>query len=683
MSDDHHEPGNGMGGNRPPTPQPRMSRTLVSWMVLLVLAMVLVTVVTNRLTPSAEITISQFMDYVNGVGNDGKGQIEELVIREEGVITGKLVAGVEITQGGTSTRNFRLVYPARAVDHDFLNELHQKLPGAKIETQRTHPFMIGLVTMLPWLLILGVVWFFIMRQLRTASGGGGMLGNFGRSRHRLSVKEHTNVTFADVAGIQEAKEEVEEIIEYLRAPKKFERLGGRAPRGVLLVGEPGCGKTLLAKAIAGEADVPFFSISGSDFVEMFVGVGASRVRDLFKQAKENSPCIIFLDEIDAVGRRRGANFGAGGHDEREQTLNAILVEMDGFESNQQVIVIAATNRADVLDPALIRPGRFDRQVFVSLPDLQGRYEILKVHARKIKLGPTVDMRRIARGTPMFSGAELAALVNEAALLAALDSKEFVEQEDLEEARDKVKWGRAKKSRMVDERDRRMTAYHEAGHALIQALEKEADPLHKVSIIPRGPAAGATFSLPDRDRVAYSKRYLLATMRTAFGGHIAEAVFFEDCTTGAASDIQKSTQIARNMVRDWGMGEKTGFVYYGDDPGRPKYVDLPTREYSDKTAELIDSEVHGIMQREYDAARRIMVEHKADVEAIAEALLRYETVTGEEVNALIRGETIQRASVSDLLDEADASEQAVGQARPVPAEPKPETDLGNGTLPQPG
>ena len=357
--------------------------------------------------------------------------------------------------------------------------------------------------------------------------------------------------------------------------------------------------------------------------------------------------------------------------------------MDGFETNQQVIVIAATNRADVLDPALIRPGRFDRQVYVSLPDLQGRYEILKVHCRKIKLGPTADIRRIARGTPMFSGAELAALVNEAALIAAMHDKEFVEQDDMEEARDKIRWGRAKKSRVIDERDRKITAYHEAGHALIQALEKEADPLHKVSIIPRGPAGGATFSLPERDRMVYTKGYLLAIMRVAFGGRIAEDVFFNEISSGAASDIQQATEIARRMVRDWGMGDTIGFVYYGEDSGRANAFDLLSREYSDKTAELIDGEIKSIMESAYGQARQMMLENRAKVEAIAEGLLRYETITGDEVNALIRGEPIERAAVSDLLDHATPGNPQVGRARPVQADPPKDTELGEGTLPQPG
>lgn len=500
----------------------------------------------------------------------------------------------------------------------------------------------------------------------------------------MTSKEHTNVTFADVAGIAEAKEEVAEIIEFLKNPKKFQRLGGRIPRGVLLVGPPGCGKTLLAKAIAGEADVPFFSISGSDFVEMFVGVGASRVRDLFKQAKDNSPCIIFLDEIDAVGRRRGASFTGGGHDEREQTLNAILVEMDGFETNDQVIVIAATNRVDVLDPALIRPGRFDRQVTVTLPDLQGRYEILKVHARRIKLGPNVDLRRLARGTPMFSGADLSAIINEAALRATMTSKDYVEQEDLEEARDKVRWGRARRSHQVDQKDREVTAYHEAGHALIQALEKDADPVHKVSIIPRGPMGGATFSLPERDRLVVTRKYLMALIRVSLGGRVAEEMFCGDVSSGAGSDIRQATEIARRMVKEWGMDEEVGFIYYGEEEGGSPFFELAGgRDYSDSTAEIIDRQIKRILDESYRQARKILEQHRDQLDAIAQALMSHETLTGEEINALIRGESLDRPSVGDLLDAAEQESRNVGLARPIKADPEPRQDLGGGTLPQPG
>ncbi len=673
-------------GGSPPTPQPKqpngkpgpnvkMSRNIVSWLILLGLAMVLVALLQQTFQAAVPLSISEFDALVK------TNRVKELIIREDGSLELKRIPADGDLPGKD---HFKVDYPVSAQDKGFIDEVVNSVSkaGGKVTYLKQNQLMLFLLSMLPWVLIFGFAWFFLFRQLRNASGPGGMLGGFGRSRHRLTHKEHTGVTFTDVAGIEEAKDEVQEIIEFLRSPKKFQRLGARIPHGVLLVGAPGCGKTLLAKAIAGEADVPFFSISGSDFVEMFVGVGASRVRDLFKQAKENSPCIIFLDEIDAVGRRRGASFGGGGHDEREQTLNAILVEMDGFDTNSGVIVIAATNRADVLDPALIRPGRFDRQVYVPLPDLQGRYEILKVHLRRIKLGPTVDIRRLARGTPMFSGAELAAQVNESAIIATMRNKEFVDQEDLEEARDKIRWGRAKKSAVVDERDRRITAYHEAGHALIQALEKDADPVHKVSIIPRGPAGGATFSLPERDRMVYTKGYLLATMRVMFGGRIAEQVFFNEVSSGAASDIKQATEIARRMVREWGMGENVGFIYFGDDENKAGGFDLGIRDYSDKTADMIDTEIKKIVDTAYEAARKAMLENREKVEAIAKALLKFETITGEEVNALIRGETLERTSVNDLLDSADAK-NPVGTARPIVADSGPRADLGRGPIAQPG
>ena len=666
---------------RPSGATPRMPRSAISWLALLGLGMLLVFLLQSSMPQARKISISEFRELVKNQEIEGA-----LIIKDEGVIEGQM----KPKQGTPPDEKLRfvVVYPHEAFQGDFADKLAAELPEVDVKCVKQSPYVVLLFAMLPWILIFAFIWFVIFRQLRGAGGPGGMLGNFGRSRHRVTQKEHTNITFADVAGIEEAKEEVEEIIEFLKAPKKFQRLGGRIPKGILLVGAPGCGKTLLARAIAGEADVPFFSISGSDFVEMFVGVGASRVRDLFKQAKENSPCIIFLDEIDAVGRRRGGNFAGGGHDEREQTLNAILVEMDGFDTSTQVIVIAATNRDDVLDPALVRPGRFDRQVYVPLPDLQGRYEIFKVHMRKIKLGPTVDIRRCARGTPMFSGAELAAVVNEAALLATMSNKEFVEQEDLEEARDKVRWGRAKKSAAIDERDRKLTAFHEAGHALVQALEKHADPLHKVSIIPRGPMGGATFSLPERDRLVYAKSYLMAMLRVWFGGRIAEDVFFNEVSSGAASDIKQSTEVARKMVREWGMAETAGLVYYGDDDNTGMLADIGPRDYSDKTAETIDAAVKKLLDNAYEDARKVILENRSKVETIAEALLKFETLSGEEVNALIRGESLNRATVADLLDLAEA-EPGVGLARPVQADPEAfgkdnkKTDLGGGALPQPG
>jgi len=492
-----------------------------------------------------------------------------------------------------------------------------------------------------------------------------MLGSFGRSKHRVFMKEQTGVTFDNVAGVNEAKEEVGELIQFLRSPKKFTRLGGRIPRGVLLVGPPGTGKTLLAKAIAGEADVPFFSISGSDFVEMFVGVGASRVRDLFKQAKESSPCIIFLDEIDAVGRRRGGGFSSGGHDEREQTLNAILVEMDGFGTEDGIIVIAATNRVDVLDPALTRPGRFDRQVQVPLPDVKGRLAILSVHAEKVKMGPDIDLEKIARGTPMFSGADLAAIINEAAIAATMEDKDFIEHEDLEEARDKVRFGRARKSRTIEEDERVATSYHEAGHAVLQVMTPGADPLHKVTIIPRGDYGGASMSLPEKDRYGYGLKWLRASMIVACGGRIAEQMKTADISSGASADIAQVTKIARHMILQWGMSDRLGFVRYAsEDDGEAM---IPDKDYSPETAHVIDQEVRRLVDEAYDAAEQTLRDNWKKVEAVADALLRYETLTADEVRTLIEGNRLDKPSVSELL--------AAEAAKPTPpvATPRPESD----------
>ncbi len=535
-----------------------------------------------------------------------------------------------------------------------------------------------LLTFGPFILLIFLIWFFVARGLRSAGGGpGGMLGSFGKSRHRMMSKEMTGVTFNDVAGIAEAKEEVHEIIEFLRDPKRFTRLGGRIPRGVLLIGDPGCGKTLLAKAIAGEADVPFFSISGSDFVEMFVGVGASRVRDLFKQAKESSPCIVFLDEIDAVGRRRGSGFSSGGNDEREQTLNAILVEMDGFNPSDGVIVIAATNRSDVLDPALVRPGRFDRQITVPLPDVKGRLEILQVHAKKVKLGPDVDLERVARATPMFSGADLAAAINEAAISATLANKDFIEQEDLEEARDKVRYGRSRPSRRIEEKERAATAYHEAGHAILQAALEDADPLHKVTIIPRGQSLGATFSLPEKDRTGYGLRYVKATMVVLCGGRIAEQRFTGDVTSGAAMDIQMATRFARTMILEWGMSKKLGFVRYA--PSDSSEFFQADKDYSDETARVIDDEIKGVVDEAYQQAEQLLVARWDQVVRVAEALLKFETLTADEVFTLIRGEKLDKVSTSDLLAAERRTPPPAPKAPPAGGE---EPDLPPGAMPSP-
>ncbi|MEO0478271.1 MAG: ATP-dependent zinc metalloprotease FtsH [Planctomycetota bacterium] len=510
----------------------------------------------------------------------------------------------------------------------------------RIERSNTSMFFF-LSTIGPWILVLLIVWFFLMRQMRSPGGSGGVL-SFGRSRAALYTKENrTNVTFDDVAGIEEAKGELREIIEFLKNPQKFAKLGGSIPRGVLLVGSPGTGKTLLAKAIAGEAEVPFFSISGSDFVEMFVGVGASRVRDLFKQARENSPCIVFLDEIDAVGRKRGSGMG-GGHDEREQTLNAILVEMDGFDSDKGTILIAATNRPDVLDPALMRPGRFDRQVTIDMPDANGREHILRVHARKVKLRSDVDLAVIARATPGFSGAELAALMNEAAILAAMGNKDAIDLSDLEEARDRVRFGREKRSRKMDEDDLRVTAYHEAGHALVSALIPDQDPVHKVTIVSRGMALGLTMSLPERDDYHQRRSKLLGRIAVCYGGRIAEEIIYGEISAGAQNDIEQATNLAKVMVCELGMSKKVGPINYTQVReqnflGRDFSI---ASDVSEQTLQLINDEIRTLCDQQYQRATEILQTHRKELDAVAEGLLRYETLSGDEVSVILRGDDLE-------------------------------------------
>ena len=600
------------------------------------------------------------------------GQIEAgSVLVEETAIVARRVPEADGQPGQ------RVSVALNAVTREVAAQRLEALTDGQYESKPASPVMPLLFAFGPFVLILILIWFFISRGLRNAGAGGGMLGSFGKSRHRTLTKEMTGITFKDVAGIEEAKDEVSEIIEFLKNPKKFTRIGGRIPRGVLLTGEPGCGKTLLAKAIAGEADVPFFSISGSDFVEMFVGVGASRVRDLFKQAKESSPCIIFLDEIDAVGRRRGGGFSTGGHDEREQTLNAILVEMDGFASGEGVIVVAATNRPDVLDPALTRPGRFDRQIAVPLPDVKGRLEILMVHAKKVKLGPDVHLEKLARGTPMFSGADLAAIINEAAISATLANKEFIEQEDLEEARDKVRFGRAKRSRVREKDENKLVAYHEAGHAVLQYLLPNTDPLHKVTIIPRGAAGGATFSLPEKDRMGYSLKWLTETMRVLCGGRIAEQKAMDDVSSGASQDIAQVTQLARTMITEWGMSEKLGFVRYAASDTRDMY--MSDKDFSDETAEIIDQEVRRLVDEGYAEATRLLEQHWERVVAVAEALLKYETLSADDVDKIMKGGSINRPTVSDMLAAEVAKTRKL--APPAPSGDA-EPDLPPGAMPSP-
>ncbi len=656
--------GNGPGPRKGPGPNMQPSRGLFGIVSMVLLAVLLFMLLNSAGRGGAPISLEQFETmYNNGMIEPGS-----VMIRDDAVTARQ-------KPGADSKTPTGVIIPLNTTTAKPIADKVIEITNGRVISRPTPTWVPLLYWIFPVLIMVLIFWV-ISRGIRSAGGGAGMLGSFGKSRHRLMNKEMTGITFSDVAGIDEAKDEVGEIIEFLKNPKKFTRLGGRIPRGVLLVGEPGCGKTLLAKAIAGEADVPFFSISGSDFVEMFVGVGASRVRDLFKQAKESAPCIIFLDEIDAVGRRRGGGFTTGGHDEREQTLNAILVEMDGFGSGDGVIVVAATNRPDVLDPALIRPGRFDRQIVVPLPDLKGRMEILKVHAKKVKLGPKVDMERIARGTPMFSGADLAAIINEAAISATMANKDFIEQEDLEEARDKVKFGRAKKSRVREKEENKLVAYHEAGHAVLQCLLPDADPLHKVTIIPRGAAGGATFSLPEKDRMGYGLKWLRAMMRMACGGRIAEARAMDDVSSGASQDIAQVTKMARTMVEEWGMSERLGFVRYAGSDTREMYIN--ERDFSEETAKLIDEEVRGIVDTAYRDAEKLLLENWDKVEAVAQALLKYETLSADEVHRLMRGELLDKPTVSELLSR-EARKRAPGDVPPITSA---EPDLPPGAMPSP-
>jgi len=621
------------GGKKIP---PRYNRGPFSWLLFGLIALSVLMMMGRMQWPNKISFTPEFLDYI------AQGYVKSVEFNpSKRVITGRFTEQGRVALEDVTA--FQVNYDPEMLEKDFVKQLRKE--NIEVRLAEQDYWMPILWNLLPLLLLGGLIYFIFVRN---AKGGGGMLMNFGRSKHKLRGKDQQKITFDDVAGIEEAKEEVAEIIEFLKNPKKFKKIGGRIPRGVLLVGPPGCGKTLLAKAIAGESDVPFFSISGSDFVEMFVGVGASRVRDLFKQSKENSPCIIFLDEIDAIGRKRGPGFVSGGHDEREQTLNAILVEMDGFDTDDQVIVIAATNRSDILDHALTRPGRFDRQVVVPLPDIKGRMKILKIHAKKVKIGSDVDFERLARGTPMFSGAELEALINEAAISASMANKDNIEMADLEEARDKVRWGRAKKSRVIDEYDKKLTAYHEAGHAFVQAVLEDSDPLHKVSIIPRGPMGGATFSLPEKDRMFYSKNYCMAQMQVCFAGRIAEEIFCKDITSGAQSDIQQATAMAREMVLTWGMGSELGPINYGSDSPSEMYYPKMGSDYSEKTAELIDKEVKLLIDDAYAKAQELLQTDKGKVEALAEALLKYETLDDEDVKVILDGGQLDKPTVSDLL-----------------------------------
>jgi cell division protease FtsH len=544
--------------------------------------------------------------------------------------------------------------------------------GVNFSISSQNPFVMQLLSsIVPFVLILGLLYFLFIRQMK-AAGKGAM--SFGKSRARLLTRGKNKIMFTDVAGIEEAKEELQEIVDFLKDPKKFQKLGGRIPKGVLLVGPPGTGKTLLAKAIAGEANVPFFSISGSDFVEMFVGVGASRVRDMFEQGKKSAPCIIFIDEIDAVGRSRFSGIG-GGHDEREQTLNALLVEMDGFDTQEGIILIAATNRPDVLDNALLRPGRFDRQVYVDLPGLEGREEILKIHVRKVKMARDADLRRVARGTPGFSGADLANLVNEAALLAARRGAEAVELKDMEEARDKVRWGRERRSRMMDDKEKLLTAYHEAGHAILMVEMEESEPLHKVTIIPRGQSLGSTMQLPVKDQYTQSRRKLLSMLAVYMGGRAAEEIACSDITTGAQNDIMQATRIARAMVCEWGMSDTLGpqafganqeVMFIGKEVSRQQ-------EMSEDTARKVDAEVSRLITDSYEKARSVLIEKREWLELLAKALIEWETLDGEEVKELFRD-----GKLTKIKTDTTPPSPGVSSAENQTATPKHDPVMGTGS-----
>ncbi len=591
-----------------------ISKNLLLWVLVLLVVVSLFRSLGNN-EPASSMSYSDFLSAVRD------NRVTNVLIEPE-VITGQLSDNSEFTVLRPDVFDFKLV-------DDLYNH------GVKINAKKTERpgfFSNLLISIAPVLIILAIFWFF-MRQMQGGAGGKGGPMSFGRSKARLLGEDQIKTTFADVAGVDEAKEEVQELVQYLRDPSKFQKLGGKIPRGVLMVGPPGTGKTLLAKAIAGEAKVPFFSISGSDFVEMFVGVGASRVRDMFDQAKKQSPCIVFIDEIDAVGRHRGGGHG-GGHDEREQTLNQLLVEMDGFEGNDGVIIIAATNRADVLDRALLRPGRFDRQVYVGLPDIRGREQILKVHMRKVPLEDRVSASIIARGTPGFSGAELANLVNEAALMAARSNKRLVTMEDFEKARDKILMGAERKSMVMSEKEKENTAYHEAGHAIIGCLVPEHDPVHKVTIIPRGRALGVTQYLPEEDKYSHSKRSLESRLCTLFGGRIAEEMTlgFDGVTTGASNDIERATAIARNMVTKWGLSTRLGPMHYGEEEGQ--YPGMASQQYSDETSKHIDEEVKRIIEDCYSRARKILEDNRDILESMKNALMEYETIDADQVADLM-------------------------------------------------
>jgi cell division protease FtsH len=642
------------------------NRNAALWIVIVLLLALLYSVFQGGATRSAGNTVS-YSDFVRAVE---QRQVQDVRIQ------GNTITGT-FREPRNGVQKFATYVPSAPVDEQLMPMLIKNVDRVDAGPAEEGVNLGSIfVSWLPVLVLVGVYIFFL-RQMQ--SGTGRAMG-FGKSRARLLTEKHGRVTFEDVAGIDEAKAELEEIVDFLKDPQKFQRLGGKIPKGCLLVGPPGTGKTLLARAIAGEANVPFFTISGSDFVEMFVGVGASRVRDMFEQAKKNAPCIVFIDEIDAVGRHRGAGLG-GGNDEREQTLNQLLVEMDGFESNEGVILIAATNRPDVLDPALLRPGRFDRQVIVPNPDVGGREKILKVHMRKVPLAPDVDPRVLARGTPGFSGADLANLVNEAALRAARVGKRLVTMADFEYAKDKVLMGTERRSMAMTDEEKKLTAYHEAGHALVAMHVPKSDPLHKVTIIPRGRALGVTMQLPERDHLSHTKQFLESRLAIMFGGRIAEEIIFgpENVTTGAASDIQVATQTARGMITAYGMSEKLGRVRYQANEQEVflGHAVTQTQNVSEATAQLIDQEVRRLIEEAEGRARQILTDHLEDLHLIAKALLEYETLSNDEIGQILRGEKIVRddtggAGPADRRRRASVPTSSGQGAGPSPgANPEPQ------------
>lgn len=624
-----------------------MAKNLILWLVIAVVLMS----VFQSFTPGN--SNEQQVDYTRFIQDVRQGQVREVDVDRNGVVKG-------IKRSG---ENFVTVIPG-GYDRDLINDLVKQGVSASGELPEEPSFLMTIfVSWFPMILLIGV-WIFFMRQMQGGGGKGAM--SFGKSKARLLSEDQIKTTFADVAGCDEAKEEVSELVDYLKDPSRFQKLGGRIPSGVLMVGQPGTGKTLLAKAIAGEAKVPFFTISGSDFVEMFVGVGASRVRDMFEQAKKSAPCIIFIDEIDAVGRQRGAGMG-GGHDEREQTLNQMLVEMDGFEGNEGVIVIAATNRPDVLDPALLRPGRFDRQVTVGLPDIRGREQILKVHMRKVPLGDDVKASVIARGTPGFSGADLANLVNEAALFAARSARRVVGMAEFEKAKDKIMMGSERRSMVMNESEKEMTAYHEAGHAIVGRLVPDHDPVYKVSIMPRGRALGVTMYLPEQDRFSHSKQHLESNISSLYGGRIAEEMIygFDKVSTGASNDIERATQLARKMVTQWGLSEKMGPMLFAEEEGEVFLGRTSSKSLnmSDETARAIDEEIKAFVNRNYERAATILKENEDILHAMKDALMEYETIDALQVDDLMNRVKVRPPADFDASSTDDSSDNNADSSKP--------------------